>query len=570
MHTSRIPVIVLLLLLPAAAALHAQQARRELRGAWVTTLLGLDWPASSLRGNPEAQQQALREIFDDLQSQHFNAVFFQVRSRGNAMYRSALEPWASELTGTLGRNPGWDPLAFAIREAHARGMELHAWFNVCRVWSAGMPPACSPEHIVRAHPQWVQRFGDDMWMDAGIPAARDYTLRVLEDLVRKYPIDGIHFDYVRYPDRGFRDDDTYRRYGRGMQRDDWRRENVNTIVREAYRKLTRLRPALQVGSAPIGIYRNIPGAKGWEGRNAIYQDSRRWLQDGYSDYVVPQIYWGLRRHGSRIDFEALVDDWKQGASGRHVYAGVAAYKDAIQPWLQDHVDATRDHGADGIVFFRYEHIRGRGFAGRFRDLAIPPPMPWRDNIRPNPPLHVRLNDDMLVWDAPVPASDGDSASWYGLYGWQGEEKNSATLLALLPAWARSAQLPDGYDNAGVTALDAFYNESGLAVELPPIAEAEEVSAPSITMPGPRISTPQYAGSDHILLAFELWRPADVRIRLMDSNGAEAMVLVDGRQSAGTHIIGIQTSRLPEDVQRYIFEADGMRSIMDFQPGSSVQ
>ncbi|MDT8325062.1 MAG: family 10 glycosylhydrolase, partial [Bacteroidota bacterium] len=399
MRTLRVCILTIALLLAFGDTADAQQARRELRGAWLTTLLGLDWPSAALRGNPAAQQQALRDILDDLQRQHFNAVFFQVRSRGNAMYHSSLEPWASELTGTLGRDPGWDPLAFAIREAHARGMVLHAWFNVCRVWSAGHPPASSPTHIVRAHPEWVQRFGDDMWMDPGIPEAREYTLRVMEDLVRRYPIDGIHFDYIRYPDRGFVDDATYRRYGRGVNRDDWRRDNVSILVRDAFTRLTRIRPSLVVGSAPIGIYRNIPGAKGWEGRNAIFQDSRRWLREGYHDYVVPQIYWGLTRRGSRIDFEALVEDWKRDASGRHVYAGVAAYKKEIAPWLQEHVDATRDRGADGVVFFRYEHVRENGFSGRFDDCALPPALSWRDNVRPHPPLDLRLENGTLSWRA---------------------------------------------------------------------------------------------------------------------------------------------------------------------------
>ena len=183
MYHRRTTVLLLLILLVAGSAT-AQPARRELRGVWLTTLLGLDWPAASMRGNTAAQQQTLRDILDDLQRRRFNTVFFQVRSRGNALYRSALEPWASELTGTLGRDPGWDPLAFVIVEAHARGMSVHAWFNVCRVWSKGEPPLSTPRHVVRAHPEWVQRFGDDLWIDPGIPEAREYTIRVMEDLVR--------------------------------------------------------------------------------------------------------------------------------------------------------------------------------------------------------------------------------------------------------------------------------------------------------------------------------------------------------------------------------------------------
>jgi len=568
-HRRFLPLLSVLLLAAGmlAPSLSAQQARRELRGVWLTTLLGLDWPAASLRGNPAAQQQALREILDDLKARHFNTVFFQVRSRGNAMYRSALEPWASELTGTLGADPGWDPLDFAIREAHARGMVLHAWFNVCRVWSKGTPPRSTPLHVVRAHPGWVQRFGDDMWIDPGIPEAREYTVRVMEDLVRRYPIDGIHLDYIRYPDRGFKDEDSWRRSGRRGSRDDWRRDNVSLLVRNAYERLTAIRPSLQVGSAPIGIYRNIDGARGWEGRNAIFQDSRRWLREGYHDYVVPQIYWGLTRRGSRIDFEALVNDWKTNASGRHVYAGIAAYKKQVHPWLHEHIDACRELGADGAVFFRYEHIRGNTLGGRFDDLRLPPPLTWRDNLRPNPPLSVRVDDHAVHWDEPVPAADGDRASWYALYGFRDSGAQRGVLLDVLPGDARSASRHEGFEHYAVTALDAFFNESGPAEEGVGVAVAadggrEELSAPSIAVPGPTISMPQNAGP-LVLLGYELQQDAYVRLRLMNSAGAEVLVLVDGMRSAGTHVLGIERSRLPDDIHRYIFEAGDVRYIMDF-------
>jgi uncharacterized lipoprotein YddW (UPF0748 family) len=571
-------MIVAASLLPAGHA-EAQHARREVRAVWLTTLLGLDWPASSLRGNIGAQKQALRDILDDLRRKNYNTVFFQVRSRGNAMYRSSFEPWASELSGTLGRDPGWDPLAFAIEECHARGMQLHAWFNVCRVWSRGEPPASDPVHVVRAHPEWVQRFGDDLWIDPGIPEAREFTVRVAEELAANYAIDGLHFDYVRYPDRGFKDDDTYRRHGRGKSIDDWRRDNISALVREAYQRCTAVRPSLQVGSAPIGIYQNLPTAKGWEGRNAIFQDSRRWLREGYHDYVAPQIYWGLVRKGSRIDFEALVEDWKRGTSARQVIAGVAAYKDNVQPWLADHIDAARDRGADGVVFFRYEHVKGDALGGRFDRRAIPPAMPWRDPLRPNPPMRLRTENGVLAWDEPVPASDGDIAAWYAVYR-RGSTEGTDELLTLLPSAMRrwptpgnashtdgaAAQFTGRAEDYTVTALDAFWNESAASGTAIAIASAETepgIPAPSMPVFGPRISTPVAAGEGTILLGYELDHAAFVRLRLMDEHGAEAVVLVDGWQEAGTHVMGLVRDRLPTNVRRYIFEAGDMRSIMDF-------
>lgn len=574
-RTLFLTTLLVVSLLPPLQQSTAQNARREIRAVWLTTLLGLDWPAAALRGNAEAQKQALRDILDDLRRKNYNTVIFQVRSRGNAMFRSSFEPWASELTGVLGCDPGWDPLAFAIEECHARGLQLHAWFNVSRIWSKGEPPASTPAHVALAHPEWVQRFGEDLWIDPGIPEARAYTVRVAEEMVRNYAVDGIHFDYVRYPDRGFKDEDTYLRHGGGKNIDDWRRDNISALVRETYRRCTALRPSLQVGSAPIGIYQNLPTAKGWEGRNAIAQDSRRWLREGYHDYVAPQIYWGLTRKGSKIDFEALVEDWKRGSSSRQVIAGVAAYKENVQPWLADHIDAARDRGADGVVFFRYEHVKGSALGGRFDRPAIPPAMTWRDPLRPNPPLRVRAEHGRLSWDAPVRATDGDVATWYAVYR-RGRADGDEQLLALLPArtlqWPAPGASPtsDGAtfsgnaDDYSVTALDAFWNESAAARTAVAVADAEPgAAAPSMPVFGPRISTPIAAGGNTILLGYELDHAAFVRLRLMDSNGAELLVLIDGWQGAGTHIVGIERDRMPDDVQRYIFEAGETRTIMDF-------
>lgn len=579
-------------LLPDAVAQHSP---REVRAVWLTTLLGLDWPDAALRGNAAAQKQALRAILDDLREKKYNTVFFQVRSRGNAFYRSALEPWAGEVSGQFGKDPGWDPLAFAIEECHARGLQLHAWFNVCRVWSKGEPPASVPMHVARAHPEWVQRFGEDLWIDPGLPAARQFTVRVAEDLVRNYAIDGLHLDYVRYPDRGFRDGDTYRRSGSGKNLEDWRRDNVSALVREMYERCTAVRPSLQFGSAPIGIYQNLPTARGWEGRNAISQDSRRWLREGYHDYVAPQIYWGLTRKGSGIDFEALVADWTRESSSRQVIAGVAAYKENVQSWLAEHVDAIRAQGADGVVFFRYAHVRGNALGGRFDQRAIPPAMPWRDAIRPNPPRRLRHEAGRLTWDAPVPASDGDTATWYAVYRMH-PAAGAETLVALLPAsqrhWPITASaaatdasemrsinqsVMEGHQSVmeahqsvmeahAVTALDAFWNESavsGTAATLASIAGPADAPAPSIPVFVPRISAPIAAGDATILLGFELDHASFVRLRLMDGNGAELLVLVDGWQGAGTHIVGIERERMPDDMRRVIFEAGETRHMIDF-------
>ncbi len=569
----RMICFLLLLLSATAGVVQSQQmaapdtpgGRRELRGVWLTTLLGLDWPHASQRGSIEAQKKALREIFDDLRRNNFNAVFFQVRSRGNAMYRSTMEPWCSELTGTLGKDPGWDPLAFAIAEARERGLELHAWFNVFRIWSAGMPPASVPAHIAHAHPSWVKRYGDDLWLDPGIPEAREYTLRVMEELVRGYDIDGIHFDYCRYADRGFDDEATWRSHGSANQsRDDWRRGNINRLVEDAYRRLTAIRPTLIVGSAPIGIYRSLPTAKGWEGRNAIFQDSRAWLAGGYHDYVVPQIYWGLTRNGSRIDFEALVRDWHEGSSGRHVYPGVAAYKEDIKPQLAAHVDAARAQGGQGVVFFRYEHIRGEGFAGRFSALSWPPALAWKDRVPPNPVRNLRFDlttEGMRIsWDEPLAAADGETAQWYAIV--ERRSDGSRRLLDVVPSQRTDARIAAGMENITVLAMDRARNESAAPDELPLIAAAAR-PAPRLRLNEARMCSPVAVNDELVLLGYELPHGMQVRLRLLNEDGAEIAVLLDGFVAEGLHVLGLEMDLLEEEVATCVLEAGDERIVVPF-------
>ncbi|MCZ7558168.1 MAG: family 10 glycosylhydrolase [Bacteroidia bacterium] len=564
--------LLLLLAIPFAGRGMAQQYggtdQRELRGVWLTTLLGLDWPQASLRGNIEAQKKALRTILDDVRRKNFNTVFFQVRSRGNALYRSTLEPWCSELTGTLGKDPGWDPLAFAITEARERGLELHAWFNVFRVWSAGAPPQSSPPHLALAYPSWVRRFGDDLWMDPGIPEAREYTLRVMEELVRNYDIDGIHLDYCRYADRGFDDEATWRRYGEnGMTKDDWRRNNVNALVEAAYKRLSAIRPSLIVGSAPIGIYQNLPTARGWEGRNAISQDSRAWLAGGYHDYVVPQMYWGLSRNGSRIDFEALVADWSRNASGRHVHAGVAAYKEDIHPHLAEHVDAARAQGASGVVFFRYEHIRDAGFSGRFDRKMLPPPLTWKDAIPPNPVRNLRRSPDehgtRWSWDAPLAAPDGESARWYAVM--ERRDGGRRVLRELLPAHTTHFVAGEATAEIRILAVDRARNlsrddEETLVATTKPVAHGRSPEA--------RAARAVFVADDLMLLGYELPRPAHVRLRLLDEDSAELALLYDGYADAGVHVLGVELDKLDGEAAHTVFESGELRVVLpvvSYQP-----
>ncbi len=541
-----------LLLMPGGEA-HGQV--REMRAVWLTTLSGLDWPASSLAGRPEEQKASLRVILDDCRRMGLNTIFLQVRSRGNAFYRSTLEPWAGELTGTLGRDPGWDPLAFAIEECHARGLDLHVWVNVFKVWSgSGDPPWTQPRHILHAHPEWVTAYKGEQWIDPGIPEARAWLVELFTDIVKRYDLDGIHLDYTRYPESDFSDDLTWTKSGSTESKGDWRRANVTAFIRDLHAAVTTLKPRCIIGAAPIGIYTNLPTARGWEGRNVLGQDSRAWLRDGICDYVVPQVYWGRTRHGSRIDFDALAQDWATHASGRHAVIGIAAYRDEVAPWLDEHVVATREAGAHGQAYFRYQHVAsGTKLATVYADPALPLAYPWKDPIRPNPPRPVAQADPHVIqWQEPVPAPDGETADRYAVY--RSSSSGSPELLAVVSSSLRQWPVPTGMTAAdlSVTALDRVRNESTpLRMGALPAQPLLAAAPSTILVEG--ISRPVDAG-DRILLAYAVASRAPVRIRLLESDGTLVSTLVQETQNPGTYILSLVKEEVPQAASWYVFEA----------------
>ncbi len=549
----RTPLLLITFLLAAALPpLGAQEPPRggtyEVRAVWLTTLQGLDWPPPAFAGDVEAQKQSLRGILDNLRRMHFTTVMFQVRSRGNAMYRSEREPWAGELTGTPGKDPGWDPLEFAVEEAHARGLEIHAWFNVCRLWTGGAPPPrTAPEHLCHAHPEWVKPFKDEYWLDPGIPNARRYTAQLCEDLIRRYDIDGLHLDYIRYPDASFDDAATYARYGGGKEKGGWRRDNISELVKDIYRAAVSLKPWISVGSAPIGIYRNLPAAKGWQGYYSVSQDARRWLREGYHDYVAPQIYWGLRSRGSAIDFEALVRDWMRGSSGRHVYVGIAAYRPEVSKYIEEHVDACRREGAEGCCFFRYGFAREEEmFRHRFDFLSIPPSQPWKMNPACPAVRNLAVREEggrrRVTWQTPVSATEGAGPSRFVLYRGSSapvDISDPRNIAAILPASENSfTEEVLGNWSYAVTALNRYNIESR------PVQEGIATSAPaSIALLGADRSavSESVAAPDSalVLLGCRVGAYGPVRLKLVNEEGREIATVIDANLEPGTYLVGIE-------------------------------
>jgi uncharacterized lipoprotein YddW (UPF0748 family) len=462
---------LLTMILPCAAMLAqngtAVPPKREVRAVWITTAAGLDWPRSTDRAE---QQASLHRIVADLKAARFNTIFFQARARGDAYYRSTYEPWAENLTGVLGKDPGWDPLAFLISDAHAAGLEVHAWFNVYKIRSSGPVPVTVPLHPSRAHALWTVQYSGETWFDPGLPEVRSYLLNVAMDLVKNYDIDGLNLDYVRYPGRDFPDDGTYRRYGSGKEKDEWRRSNVTSLVSDLYDRATTLKPMLKVGSSPLGVFDGTSQNSSSGSYGTYYQDSRGWLRAGKQDYLAPQLYWPIGATGEP-DYAQLVQGWSTHASGRQLYAGIAAYKQEVVRQLGAQIELARACGLSGQSFYRYESIRG-GIPGTlYRTVALPPPMPWKDSLPPLPPSTLAVTELApqifhLEWTAPSAAADSDRAQRYVIYRWPSPSiprDDPRTIVAVIdgnnPYWIDTVTTPAGLVTYyAVSALDKGNNE----------------------------------------------------------------------------------------------------------------
>ncbi|HVT03761.1 MAG TPA: family 10 glycosylhydrolase [Thermoanaerobaculia bacterium] len=314
----------------------------ELRGLWVATVDNADWP-SSRDLTPEQQRRELVAIFDRAAALHLNAIFLQIRPAADALYPSPLEPWSEYLTGKMGKapEPFYDPLAFAVTEAHARGLELHAWFNPFRAHHPSGTSEPDPRHVLRAHPERVHPYGPFVWMDPGDEDVQRESLAVIVDVVRRYDVDGVHLDdyFYPYPEHdanGQRIDfpdialwDRYVAAGGRLSREDWRRDNINRFVRELYTTVKSIRPRVVVGISPFGIWRpgNPAQIQGFDAWSDLYADARLWLQQGWVDYMAPQLYWGTDQREQ--SFPVLLRWWVEqdkDKDGRRIAPGLAIYR----------------------------------------------------------------------------------------------------------------------------------------------------------------------------------------------------------------------------------------------------
>ena len=398
---------------------------REFRGVWIATVTNLDWP-SRRDLTAEEQRAELVALLDRAAALGFNAVIFQVRPAAEVFYESPYEPWSEYLTGAMGRapDPPYDPLAFAIEEAHARGLELHAWFNPFRVRLNTATSPAAPGHISVTRPELVRRYAGHLWLDPGDPAAHDYVMAVILDVVRRYDVDGVHLDdyFYPYPEFDarrrpveFPDDATYAAYVRAggrLDRANWRRANVDAFVERLGREIRREKPHVRLGISPFGIWRpdHPPGTRGFDPYAYLYADSRRWLAEGWVDYLAPQLYWQTGSPGQ--DFATLLRWWaEQNERGRHLWPGIIPRRVGPrsaggQGWrtgeiLEQIRLARLQAGVSGTIQFSIGPLAENrdgladGLArGPYRTPALVPPTPWlADGPPPGEPMVIVRGGD---------------------------------------------------------------------------------------------------------------------------------------------------------------------------------
>jgi uncharacterized lipoprotein YddW (UPF0748 family) len=476
------------------ARITAPEPVREFRGAWLATVANIDWP--SRPGLPVARQKAeLMALLDRAVRLHLNAIIFQVRPSADALYVSSLEPWSEYLMGHMGQAPvpAYDPLAFAVAEAHRRGLELHAWFNPFRARHAFAKSPPSATHFSRTHPELVRQYGGELDLDPGEPAVRAYVQRVVLDVVNRYDVDGVQFDDYFYPypvkdalqrEVDFPDLATWQRYGAPfhLDRANWRRQNINVFVQNMHAAIQAAKPWVQFGISPFGIWRpyNPPSVRGFDAYSKLYADSRLWLASGWVDYLSPQLYWPVA--APQQSFPALLQWWQaQNIWHRHIWPGLADYRTGqlFGPGeIARQIAITRETGAPGTIHFHLRNLMTNNaltesLRSEYAEPALPPVSPWLDAGAPGKPvLHVvplPNGTHMAWWPGSVNGAGGNAVrNWVvqALFktGWQTE---------ILPAPQTSCDFPGRQPEAVVVrAADRLGNlsEPAGAVRAKPVIQ----------------------------------------------------------------------------------------------------
>ena len=404
--------------------------KHEIRAVWLTTIYGLDWPSHTATSPSlvKAQQKELDDILDRLEAANFNTIFVQVRLRGDLIYPSVIEPISQLFSGTTGVTPGYDPLAYAIEACHARGMECHAWFVTFPLGGDKTVQSLGKRSIVKRNPHICIKYKGEWLLNPSMPETGDYISLLVKELVSSYDIDGIHFDYIRYPEhaKDFPDEHLHRKYGKGLSIEDWRRENISHLVSRIYDEVKQLKPWVQVSSSTLGKYNRIkenPNV-GWTAFESVYQDPQQWVNKGKQDMLVPMMYY------LHDEFFPFVNNWVENANNRLVVPGLGIYRmeeigaDWTQSDITKQIDYVRTNGGSGSAMFRCKQLLDdtKGLytelkTNKFKYPAQLFPLTWLDNRKPQSPkgLKVECKDGEMKLSWNKPPTEKDAALTYTIY-----------------------------------------------------------------------------------------------------------------------------------------------------------
>ena len=432
----------------------------EIRAVWMSRF---DYSKDLETFSPDVMQAFISTTFQRMAEANFNTVFFQIRGNADAYYKSKYEPWGELLTDTLGKDPGWDPLQFALDQADKYGLNLHAWINVFPAWRGEhKPDSTKPLHPLLKHPEWLVHDyqGDPMELNShyvsfspGNPEFHGYLIKIIRDVVNNYDVDGIHFDYIRYPEGGrySKDPVSLARFQSEKSNplklswEDWQREQVTAFVSKAYNMLTNEAPQVILSAAVIGSYRNWK----WNGYKRVYQDAKRWLELGKMDMIVPMLYVGRKGDGS--GFRSMLQEWitNREIQGK-IIAGIGDFKITWEEVLKE-IDDYRNLGFDGCCFFSASSLTPEDYQSlkntKFKYPAKTPLFPWKKHTPSLPPENLTLakngNNYLLEWT--VSGKDPGYFANYIIYQSKTraiDPDSPASIIEILPAHCREFKIPD--------------------------------------------------------------------------------------------------------------------------------
>ncbi|MFA6838806.1 MAG: family 10 glycosylhydrolase [Dysgonamonadaceae bacterium] len=444
----------------------------EVRAVWLTTNYGLDWPKNNT--SVESQKRELIQILDKLQQYNFNTIFFQVRSRGEVMYKSKYEPMSSLIVGSQSTRYTFDPLAFAIDESHKRGMECHAWMVTYPLGGNKQVRSLGIKSVTKKIPGITKQYKSEWFLDPGNPKTDDYLLSLVKEIVDGYDVDGIHFDYIRYPDSGkFPDDGMFRLYGKGKSKEQWRRDNITRFLTKVNSWVRDAKPWVQVSCAPLGRYRSLNGTgRGWTAYETVYQDVNSWIQNGVVDAIYPMMYYDDQL------FYPYVSDWKRIASDRIFVPGLGAYQMVELGWsktdILDQINYSRIQDTNGQIYFRAENVLSntKGLLNSIEELykypAKLPAMTWLKDTVTDVPFDLTAENVgeafQLKWEIENPKE----RKTYTVYRSESDSidlKNGENILATGLRNPQFIYQPPKDGNAYyyfISASDSYHNESEIS------------------------------------------------------------------------------------------------------------